>query len=179
MQLDELGRLCCLHAGQIFMLRLMPARFFSLTPSQKRLRMQVHPISLRRFGKVMQKVDSRKAAEWVYRPLIAVGPPDAEQNCQVLALPGLKKPQKHPVDRTIMYCSHNGILNVYGSERGLLALAAELSQVHSAKFFCDSAVLTMHKHDIDLFLESLSSTYADAHQARFSKEGTLALLQNP
>jgi hypothetical protein len=126
----------------------------------------------------MQKVDSRKSAEWVYRPLVAVGPPDSEHNCQVLALPGQKKPQRHPVDRTIMYCSHNGILNVYGSARGLLAHAIESSQVHSAKHFCDSSVLTMHKHDVDLFLESLSQAYSEAHQERFSKEGPLALLRH-
>lgn len=127
----------------------------------------------------MQKVDTRKSADWVYRPMIAVGPPDSEHNCQLLALPGQKKPQKHPVDRTVMFCSHNGILNVYGSEHGLLAIAQKSSQVHSAKNFCDSSVLTMHKHDVDLFLESLSQAYSEAHQARFSKEGALALLRNP
>lgn len=139
--------------------------------------LQVHPISLWRFGRVMQKMDSRKSSEWVYRPLVAVGPPDSEQQCQVLALPGQKKPQKHPVDRTIMYCSHNGILNVYGSAHGLLALAVEASKVHSATHFCDSSVLTMHKHDVDLFLESLSQVYSEVDQARFSKEGILALLE--
>ena len=147
-------------------------------PQTRSCPLQVHPIALCRFGRVMQKVDTRKSTEWVYRPLIAVGPPDAESNCQLLALPGQKKPQKHPVDRTVMYCSHNGILNVYGSEQGLMAIAKQSSQVNNAKLFCDSSVLTMHKHDVDLFLESLSQAYAEAHQARFSKEGPLALLSN-
>lgn len=75
-----------------------------------------------------------------------------------------------------MFCSHNGILNVYGAMRGLLSLAAENSKVHSCKFFCDTSVLTMHKHDVDLFLESLSGAYSEAHEARFKHEGPLALL---
>jgi hypothetical protein len=126
----------------------------------------------------MQSLDIRKPGEWVHRPIVAVGPPDAESQCHLLALPGLKRAQRHPVTRQYLYSSHNGVLNVYGSGQGLLATAVVASQVNHTEGFCDSTIYAMHKHDVDVFLECLTEQFDLRHQAVWSKEGLQGLLQN-
>lgn len=75
-----------------------------------------------------------------------------------------------------MHTSHNGVLNVYGSEMGLFQQALQGSQVNTAEQCCDSTVLIMHRHDIDVFLESLTEQYDLRHNGVWAKEGLDGLL---
>lgn len=150
--------------------------------------MQVHPLALTYLGQTLQDTDAVrlhirrlqekriKSGQWKTRPIVCVGPPDTEGMCLVTAMPGEQLPQKHPVTKERMHTSHDGVLNVYGSETGLFEQALLGSQINTAEKCCDSTVLTMHRHDIDVFLESLTETYDLRHQQIWVKEGIDGLL---
>lgn len=150
--------------------------------------LQVHPIALTYLAQVLQDTDAVRlhirrlqdkrvrSGQWKTRPIVCVGPPDTDGICLVTAIPGEQLPQRHPVTKERMHTSHDGILNVYGSELGLFHQALQGSQVNTAERCCDSTVLIMHRHDIDVFLESLTEQYELRHQDIWAKEGIDGLL---
>ena len=139
----------------------------------------MHPLALTRLGIILQELeaaDKPGRSDWLLQPLVCIAPPDSSAECLALALPGLKRPQKHPVTRELLHCSHNGVLNVYGAPRGLLACAAEASQVQSVRAnFADSAVIALKDFDVSVFLEQLGEEYDERHAQRWSKEGRAGL----
>jgi hypothetical protein len=142
---------------------------------------QVHPLSLIQFGIVLQDAEAAEElvrSEWRYRPIICMGPPGSLGTCSAAALSGYKKVQKHPVTKEILYSSHNGICNVYGSRGGLLAAALQMSKVNTVRCdFFDSSVFTVHKDDAEQYSQCLSEAWADREAAVWSHEGLKGLLE--
>jgi hypothetical protein len=142
---------------------------------------QVHPISLIRYGIVLQDAEAAEElvrSEWRYRPIICIGPPDASGGCSGAALSGYKKVQKHPVTREVLFCSHNGVCNVYGCQGGLLALALQMSKINSVqRDFFDSTVFTVNKQDANLYSQFLAEAWIERDTKVWSHEGRRGLLE--
>lgn len=142
---------------------------------------QVHPLSLIRYGIVLQDAETAAElvrSEWRYRPIICIGPPNASKRCSAVALAGCKKVQKHPVTREPLPCSHDGIYNVYGSSGGLLAEALQRSKINSVqRDFVDSATFTLNAEDADYFSSHLAAAWSDRDKLVWCHEGRRGLLE--